>query len=117
MNDFFNHTSRFVPGTIARAEDVNNVFDSVSTGFDLATVDMDSRSLRSGDTYTGTHNFTGATVTVATPTQDSHAVTKLFAENLAFLAGTFPDQAGNEGKIITTNGTAAFWSAFDAGTF
>lgn len=117
MNDFFNHTSRFIPGTIARAEDVNDVFDSVSTGFDLATVDVDSRSLRSGDTYTGTHDFTSSFVSVATPTLAAHAVTKLYADNLAFLAGTFPDQAGNQGKIITTNGTAAFWSAFDAGTF
>ena len=113
-NSYFNHTSRFVPGTVARAEDVNDVLDSVATGFESVE---SIKSKRGGDTYTGAHNFTGATMTVAIPSVSSSPVTKLYADNLAFENGVFPDQTGNAGKIISTDGTNSTWQDFDAGTF
>ena len=61
-----------------------------------------------GETYTGTHNFTGAAVSVAMPTSADHAVTKLYADGLVFSAA-LPAQAGNAGKFITTDGVTARW--------
>lgn len=114
MNNYFVNDNPFVPGTIARAEEVNDKFTAVETGFELVET---TKSKKTGDTYTGTHDLTGAITLVAAPTEASHPTTKLYADNLAFQAGTFPDQAGNAGKIITTDGTSAFWSDLDGGTF
>jgi hypothetical protein len=62
-----------------------------------------------GDTYTGTHNMTGATVTVATPTTATQAATKGYCDALAF-ATVLPDQTGNSGELVTTNGVTASWT-------
>ena len=62
-----------------------------------------------GDTYTGTHDMTGATVTVATPTTATQAATKGYCDALAF-ATVLPDQTGNSGELVTTNGVTASWT-------
>lgn len=113
-NLYFNHTNRFVPGTTARAEDVNNVLDGVSSGFDLVEGD---KSKKSGDSYTGEHDFTMAETRVAAPSSGNHPVTKLYADTLAFQAGNIPAQAENAGKFISTDGTNIFWSNISGGTF
>ena len=64
---------------------------------------------KTGDTHTGTHDFTGATMTVATPTTGTNPVTKSYADNLAFSAA-LPSQTGNAGKFVTTDGTTASWT-------
>ena len=66
---------------------------------------------KGGDTYTGAHNMTGATVTAATQATGD-ASTKI--ATTAFVAATslvsaLPGQAGNSGKVITTDGTTAGW--------
>jgi len=73
------------------------------------------RSSKAGDGYTGAHDFTGATMTVATPTVDANPATKAYvdlvrayATGLSFLP-VLPDQAGNGGKFVTTDGTQASW--------
>ena len=48
---------------------------------------------------------------VGTPTANSDACTKLYADTLAFNSVNLPAQAGNAGKFVTTNGTTASWSA------
>ena len=63
---------------------------------------------KAGGTYTGAHNMTGATVTVAAPTTGSNPATKTYADGLAF-ATVLPDQTGNSGKFVTTDGTTASW--------
>jgi hypothetical protein len=63
---------------------------------------------KTGGTYTGTHNMVGATVTVAAPTTGSNPATKTYADGLAF-ATVLPDQTGNSGKFVTTDGTTASW--------
>lgn len=53
--------------------------------------------------------FTGS-VTVPTPTSNSHATTKLYVDTaVAGVAGALPSQTGNSGRYLTTNGTAASW--------
>lgn len=88
-----------------------NVLDGVTvTASDLNTVT--TRALKAGDTYTGTHNLTGATVNVATQATGD-ASNK--AASTAFVAATalstaLPGQTGNAGKFITTDGTNASWA-------
>lgn len=71
---------------------------------------LDAKADTNGETYTGAHNFTGGTVTVAAPTTGSNPVTKEYADALSMNAA-LPNQAGNSGKWVTTNGTSASWSA------
>lgn len=71
-----------------------------------------AKAEKAGDTYTGAHDFTGATPTV--PTQATgDATTK--AASTAFVSATafnaaLPGQTGNDKKFVTTDGTNASWS-------
>ena len=72
-----------------------------------------SKATKAGDTYTGTHNFTGASVTVAEPPPgDSSAkpATTAFVQSTAFTSA-LPLQAGNNGKALFTDGTDAAWQS------
>lgn len=66
---------------------------------------------KGGDTYTGTHNLTGATVTAATQTAGdaSDKVATTAFVTAATLTSTLPGQSGNAGKVISTDGTNAGW--------
>ncbi|MDX4957229.1 hypothetical protein [Delftia acidovorans] len=73
---------------------------------------LDGKSTRTGDTYTGTHNYTGATVSVQTyaPGSSGSAAASLDFVNSAAFSAALPAQTGNAGKVITTNGSAASWT-------
>ena len=45
---------------------------------------LNARSLKAGETYTGTHNFTGATVSVGSPADGNSAVSRDFVYSVAF---------------------------------
>ena len=80
--------------------------------------DVTNKALRAGDTYTGTHNFTGATINVATASatdNDTSAASTAMVQ-AAILASSgitavLPAQAGNAGKYLTTDATSASWGA------
>lgn len=68
---------------------------------------------KDGETFTGTNDFTGAVITV--PNQ-SVGTSGMVAANVDYVnatvtEATLPGQAGNDDKIMTTDGTAADWSA------
>lgn len=44
-----------------------------------------------------------------TPTSTAHLVTKAYADGLSF-SSALPDQTGNSGKYLTTDGTTASWA-------
>lgn len=99
------------------------------------------RISRTGDTYSGAHNFTSATLTMPQKVDSSNGS----AENLnmtgvplcptavggstgnqvasldfvvnAILAGTLPGQAGNKGADMYTDGTNATWRKFSSTKF
>ena len=77
--------------------------------FELIQTAIATKVDNTGDTYTGTHDMTGATVTVATPTTATQAATKGYCDALAF-ATVLPDQTGNSGELVTTNGVTASWT-------
>ena len=71
-----------------------------------------SRGLIAGQTWTGTHTFPATTYGVTATLGDSslkYATTE-FVANTAF-SSALPAQLGNSGKLLTTNGTTASWSA------
>lgn len=84
-----------ITGEVARTHtEINSVID---------------RALRAGDTYSGHHDFSGATeVKVPTPTGTDNPATKGYADNLAF-STALPAQTGNAGKIVSTDGNEASW--------
>lgn len=102
----------FTNNTDSSAPEVNANFDAVESKVNelvTAANTLDTgKADTSGETYTGTHNFTGATVTVAAPVSGSNPATKTFAEGLAF-AAALPAQTGNAGKFVKTNGSTASW--------
>lgn len=88
-----------------------NILDGVTvTAADINTVT--ARALKAGDTYTGTHDFTGATVNAATQTvgdSTTKVATTAFVTSTSF-ASALPGQTGNARKFVTTDGTNATWS-------
>jgi hypothetical protein len=127
--DFAASASRFVDFDVPTAADLNTPLDEVTSGFDAVDVridaidtdlagltdpvqtQLDGKADITGETYSGTHNFTGATaVSVPAPSSGAHAVTKTYADGLVF-AAELPDQTGNSGKFVTTNGSTASWAA------
>jgi len=106
---FPNFGTNAISATAAEVNYLVGVTSGVQT--QLNTLDTGKAS-KSGATYTGTHDFTGATLTVPTQTTGD-ATTK--AASTAFVAATafnaaLPGQTGNGGKFVTTDGTNASWS-------
>ena len=72
---------------------------------------LDSKADITGESYTGTHDFTGGalkapTMTAGTATTD--VATTAFVASAA-LSTALPGQTGNAGKVISTDGTNASW--------
>lgn len=69
-----------------------------------------AKANKAGETYTGTHDFSGATsVIVPTATSGGQAINLTQLTATAFSAA-LPSQAGNSGKFVTTDGTSASWA-------
>lgn len=99
-----------VDGSALKAGDIENgglvaVFYDGTSFFLLSGND---RADRNGDSYSGTHDYTGATLNVSTPTASAQAVNKAYADGLSF-STALPAQTGNGGKFVTTNGSVASW--------
>ena len=94
-----------VAGAVTPTHAELNYVDGVTSAIQAQ---IDAKGAHAGQAWTGTQNFTGATVTVATPTAGAHPVPKTYADALAFSAA-LPGQSGNSGKLVTTDGTNASW--------
>ena len=81
-------------------------------GTDYLLVTGNDRVARDGDTYTGTHDATGATLLVETqPAGDNStkAASTAFVVSTA-LNSSLPGQSGFAGGLLTTDGTNATWT-------
>jgi len=70
------------------------------------------RGLIAGQAWTGSQDFTGATITVLTQAagdSTTKAASTAFVMTQAF-STALPAQAGNAGKFVTTDGTNASWA-------
>ncbi len=100
-----------VATAIATKSDTAGETYSGTHDFTGATLIAPGKADVAGETYSGTHDFSGATaVTVPTPTAGAHAATKAYADGLAF-STALPSQTGNAGKYVTTDGMTASWEA------
>lgn len=84
------------------------------TASDLNSVP--GKAAKAGDTYSGTHDMTGATVRVATQAATDSSTKAASTEMVqnAILASsgitaTLPGQGGNAGKVLKTNGVSPAW--------
>lgn len=74
---------------------------------------INAKGAIAGQTWTGAHDFTGATPMVPTAAggdSSSKAASTAFVAAAAFTA-SLPNQSGNAGKFVTTDGTTASWAA------
>lgn len=69
------------------------------------------KASKAGDSYTGTHDFTGGVLRADTqaPSDASDKVATMAALSAASFASALPGQAGNANKWIKTDGTNASW--------
>jgi len=96
-----------ITGTLITKANVSDL----TTVANRVTVIEGDYALKSGNTFTGTHNFTGATITVPTPSANSHPATKAYVDVKADIASptftgapisTTPATSDNSTKIATT---------------
>ena len=100
---------------------LQNQFPSLgAAAVTVAAAELNSvpgKAAKAGDTYSGTHDMTGATVRVATQAA-TDASTKAASTEMvqnAILASsgitaTLPGQGGNAGKVLKTDGTSPAWA-------
>lgn len=74
------------------------------------------KAAKAGDTYSGTHDMTGATVRVATQAAmdaSTKAASTEMVQNAILassgITATLPGQGGNAGKVLKTNGVSPAW--------
>lgn len=73
---------------------------------------LNAKGAITGQAWTGTHDFTGATITVPTATagdSSTKAASTAFVAGVAF-SSALPGQTGNANKFTTTDGTSASWA-------
>lgn len=116
-------------GTTARAYAIGDLVEARLTAAALASFEADidglqaTRSLRGGDTYAGTHDFSGAssvllpvntTGQTAAPGSSGQRLATLDYVNALAMDAALPGQAGKEGKFILTTGAGASWADLSA---
>lgn len=79
-------------------------------GTDFYLLSANDKAFVSGDTYTGTHDFTGATITVPTPASGSAAVTRDYMDAVVMAAGNLPDPTAHDGELISSDGASGVWT-------
>ena len=73
---------------------------------------LNAKGAITGQTWTGAHDFTGATITVPTATagdSSTKAASTAFVAGVAF-SSALPGQTGNARKFTKTDGTTAGWA-------
>lgn len=92
---------------------LDGVTSAIQTQFtNITSTLIPAKGAITGQTWTGAHDYTGASLTVATQSpgnNSSYAASTAFVIAQAF-SSALPSQAGNAGKYITTDGTTASWA-------
>ncbi len=95
-----------ISGAVTPTHTELNFVDGVTSAIQTQ---IDTKATKTGATYTGTHDLTGATVTVAAPAVGANPVTKTYADTLAFNTA-LPAQTvdGTTRLLYSLNGTADY---------
>lgn len=105
---FPNFGTAAMTASVAELNYVVGVTSGIQAQFNTLT---STKAAKAGDTYTGAHNFTGATLTTATPSAGDNSTrvpTTAWVTSLS-LSSSLPGQPGNAGKFIQTDGATATW--------
>lgn len=104
-------STNYTPSGNPTAE-TRGISSQVRAEFQLIASAVNVKGDRTGETWTGTHDFTGGTLKAATATfgATGNAVATLDFVNLVAMNAALPGQTGNLGKLVTTNGTSASWT-------
>lgn len=108
QNQFPNFGTAAMNATVAELNYMVGVTGLVQPQIDAL---VNNKADKAGETYTGAHDFTGATITADTKplgTATNELATTAFVAATG-LSSALPGQTGNAGKTIRTDGTAAFW--------
>lgn len=104
-----------VDGSALKAGDIESggLVAAFYDGTSFYLVSGNDRADRNGDTYSGTHDFTGAVLRAATKAFGSagnEVATVDYVNNAAFQAA-LPAQTGKNGQVISSDGTSASWTS------
>lgn len=83
---------------------IRTEFGTIQSGFDAVATALGLKGSVSGQNWTGTHDFSGATVRIKQPVVDADPVSYGYVKNL-IIAGTVPTAAGDAGKFLGSNGS------------
>ena len=99
-----------VPGEIIYADNFNTIILDMSEALSEALY-ADGQRLWAGDQYLNNIVLLNGRATTQASIDDSDKIaTTAFVNNVAFNL-SLPGQSGNAGKVLTSNGTDAFWGA------
>lgn len=112
----FPNISGAVTPTHTELNYVDGVTSPIQTQIDSEVSDRAAADLlkanKAGDTYAGTHDFTGATVTVPTQSagdNSTKAASTAFATQLAFAAALPAQPGGSATYVLNSTGGVASW--------
>jgi len=91
---------------------IRNEFQLIAAAFTSAAGDINARGMITGQSWSGTHDFTAGSVKVPTLSYGAsggYAASVDYVNNAAFQA-VLPGQTGSAGMFLTTNGTIASWA-------
>lgn len=98
---------------------LQNTFPNITGAVTVTQSDINSVTGKAdvaGETYTGTHDFTGGTILADTQSlgdSSTKVATTEFVANTSF-STNLPAQSGNANKYLKTDGTNASWSTANA---
>ncbi len=107
---FPNFGTAAMNATVAELNYSVGVTSAIQAQLDALT---SAKAAKAGATYTGTHDFTGATILAATlpaGTATTELATTAHVAAVAFSAA-LPGQTGNAGRYVTTDGVNASWQS------
>lgn len=112
INSLTAKTLKDVDGGAVASGDITNgsICFVYYDGTDFYLLSANDKAFVSGDTYNGTHDFTGATITVPTPASGSAAVTRDYMDAVVMAAGNLPDPTAHDGELISSDGASGVWT-------
>lgn len=112
INSLTAKTLKDVDGGAVASGDITNgsICFVYYDGTDFYLLSANDKAFVSGDTYNGAHDFTGATITVPTPSSGSAAVTRDYMDAVVMAAGNLPDPTAHDGELISSDGASGVWT-------
>lgn len=103
-NSYYQASGQPVSLSHGSSATIRTEFGAIQSGFDSVSGAIAGKSSASGQNYTGTHDFSGATVRIKQPVVDADPVSYGYVKTL-ILNGQVPTSTSDAGKFLTSDGT------------